>query len=66
VIHGYGGSWTCQLPAGNNFQQISKIDESGPHPTTFEINVMILLSDRDSVRCRNNVTMDIKLLMPGT
>jgi len=43
ITQGYGGSRTCQLLAGNNFPQISKIDESGPHPTTFEINVMIPL-----------------------
>ncbi|PUU73919.1 hypothetical protein B9Z19DRAFT_1196591 [Tuber borchii] len=66
VTQGYGGSLKCQLLAGNTFQQISSnIDENAPNSPTLRINFTMPLSDGDSVRCGNNVTMDVELLKPG-
>ena len=67
VTQGYGGSLTCQLLAGNTFQQISKIRDGkvGEWPT-LEINVTMPISDGGSVRCGNNKTMNIQYLKGGT
>jgi len=61
VTQGYGGNLTCQLLAGNTFQQISKMDES----TALGINVTMPISDGGSTRCGHNRTMDVHLLKTG-
>ena len=66
ITQGYGGSLVGQLLAGNTFQQISKMDGGVGYAPTLGINVTIPISDRDSVRCVNNKTMDVLSLKPGT
>ena len=61
TTQGYGGNLTCQLLAGNTFQQISHMDS-----TSLDINVTMPISDADSVRCRITNRMDVELLKPGT
>jgi len=61
TTQGYGGSLTCQLLAGNTFQQISQMDS-----TSLDIKVTMPLSGGDSVRCGITNFMDFQLLKLGT
>jgi len=61
MTQGYGGSLTCQLLAGNTFQQISQMDS-----TSLEIKVTMPISDGDPVRCWGYHGMDVQLLKSGT
>ncbi|PUU81906.1 hypothetical protein B9Z19DRAFT_1190850 [Tuber borchii] len=62
TTQGYGGNLTCQLLAGNTFQQISHLEEG----TWLEINVTMPVSDGDFVRCESVTMMDPLLLKSGT
>ncbi|PUU79492.1 hypothetical protein B9Z19DRAFT_1125086 [Tuber borchii] len=66
MTQGYGGSLTCQLLAGDTFQQISKIDGGPSDIPTLGINVTMPISDGGSVRCGNNRTMDVRSVKTGT
>ena len=67
VTQGYGGSLTCQLLAGNTFQQNIKIRDGMANSwPTLEINVTMPIPDGGSLRCGNNKTMNIELLKRGT
>ena len=59
ITQGYGGNLTCQLLAGNTFQQISMVDER----TMLRINVTMPTSDGGSVRCENHKKMEMGLLL---
>jgi len=61
MTQGYGGSLTCQLLASNTFQQISQMNS-----TRLKINITMPISDKDSVGCKNENTMDFQLLKLGT
>ena len=61
MTQGYSGSLTCQLLAGDTFQQISQMDSA-----TLEIKVTIPISDGDPVRCGGYHRMDVQLLKSGT
>ena len=61
MTQGYSGNLTCQLLAGNTFQQISQIMDS----IWLEINITMPRSDGDSVNCRKRNIMDVQLLKPG-
>ena len=66
VTKGYGGSLTCQLLAGDTFQQISKMDGGVSDTPTLGINVTMPIPDGGSVPCGSNHTMDIRSLKAGT
>ena len=61
TTQGYGGGLTCQLLAGNTFQQISRMDSA-----RLDIHLTIPISDGDSVGCSITNSMDVQLLKPGT
>ena len=66
MTQGYGGRLACKVLAGNDFYQISKMDEGVGHAPMFGVNVTMPISDGAPVRCENNKTMDVELLKPGT
>ncbi|PUU76809.1 hypothetical protein B9Z19DRAFT_1129183 [Tuber borchii] len=61
MTQGYGGNLTCQLLAGNTYQQISHM-----RGRTGEIGVVMPVSGGDFVRCRDIFEMDPQLLKSGT
>ena len=61
TTQGYGGNLTCQLLAGNTFQQISQM-----RSVFLDTDVTIPVSDGDSVRCRVTNLIDDRLLESGT
>ncbi|CUS11873.1 unnamed protein product [Tuber aestivum] len=63
---GYGGNLTCQLLAGDTFQQVSGMDGGKSGAPTIGINLTMPLSENSSVHCGNNKTIDTQLLKPGT
>ena len=60
TTQGYGGNLTCQLLAGNTFQQISQMDSA-----RVDIDVTIPISDGDSLGCRITNLIDDYSLKPG-
>ena len=80
ITQGYGGSLTCQLLAGNTFQQSNKVEGVGVRSRykigtnismsisapMLGINVTMPVPDGDSVFCGNTRVMDAQLLKPGT
>ena len=62
MTQGYGGNLTCQLLAGNTFQQLSIMDDSR---TSLKIEVTMPISDGDPVRCWGEHEMDVQLLKSG-
>ncbi|PUU73743.1 hypothetical protein B9Z19DRAFT_1196717 [Tuber borchii] len=59
ITQGYGGSLTCRLLAGDAFRRV--MDGGLGYWPSFGINIMMPISDGDSVRCGNNQTMDFRL-----
>ena len=66
ITQGYGGNLTCRLLSGNAFQQIFKPRVEVSNMAAFGVNVTVPISDRDSVLCSNNQTMNSQLLKQGT
>ena len=66
MTQGYSGNLTCQLLAGNAFQQIFNSGVEVSNTTAFGANVTVPISDGDSVICSNNRTMNAEFLKQGT
>ena len=61
ITQGYGGNLTCQLLAGNTFEQMSEMNLA-----VLEIKIVIPISNGHPVGCWSLGSMDVELLKPGT